>query len=240
MNPAEILQTVGSCMHGITISHGLYLSLFLGGIVGGFTHCVAMCGPFVLSQTGQVRKLNKSLLMPYHLGRITTYTIMAILFSSVLNLAFLFLPIRAFIIAPILMIAGVIFLVVAFPGLAKLFPWAGNIRIAAPYQFVTRQFERLSSRDGFISRYLMGLVLGLMPCGLIVSAVMAAATADHPLKAGLAMMVFGAGTMPALMMLGLSGQALTKKYPAAMKRVTQGMMVWSGLWLFAIAGFVLI
>ena len=86
----------------------------------------------------------------------------------------------------------------------------------------------------------MGVLLGFMPCGMIVSALMAASTAPHPLQAGLAMSLFGLGTMPALIGIALGGGLLKNKYPNGMRKITQGMMVFSALWLFAIAGFILI
>ena len=221
------------------MSHGLYLSLFMAGLVGGFTHCVTMCGPFVLSQTKNLEKPRQAALVSYHLGRITTYTIIAVLLASVLNLAFLFLPIRSFIVAPILFVAGLVFLVTAFPSLGKLFPWAVSVRLALPYKWLTSLYEILSQHNTFAGKYMLGVLLGFMPCGLIVSALIAAATASSVWGAAMAMVAFGVGTMPALISVALSGQFLEHKYPVVMKHVTQGMMVWSGLWLFALAGFIL-
>lgn len=227
-------------MHTITGAHGLYGSLLIAGIVGGFTHCVAMCGPFVLSQAGHMTKLSAKALLPYHAGRITTYTVLAILLSSVLNTAFLFLPIRSFVVAPVLMVAGIIFIVTAFPSLTQIFPWTSRINTGVPYQLISKGFESLSRRNIPAKGYLMGVLLGFMPCGLIVSALMAAATAETVTGSALAMIMFGAGTMPALMTVAYGGGFLQDRYPNGMRRVTQVMMLWSGLWLFAIAGFLLI
>jgi sulfite exporter TauE/SafE len=65
----------------------LVFSLFSLGFFGGFSHCSFMCGPFVLAQTqnrlekiplenfSNFSRLNNSALLPYHLGRITTYSL---------------------------------------------------------------------------------------------------------------------------------------------------------------------
>ena len=38
----------------VAIGHGpLLLSMFLAGLIGSASHCAAMCGPFVLAQTGE-------------------------------------------------------------------------------------------------------------------------------------------------------------------------------------------
>ncbi len=240
MYPTEILAIIGGCLHEISLTQGLMLGLFTAGLVGGATHCAAMCGPFVMAQSGDLRKMRDAALLPYHLGRITTYIGMAIALSSILNLAFLFLPIRSFIIAPILATAGMIFLISAFPALGRIAPWLGNIRISLPYRLIERGFQSLNREASAPKRYAMGVLLGFMPCGLIVSALMAAATAPSAWQAGLAMGAFGLGTIPALIGAAMGGNALKARYPIAMKTVTQGMMVWSGLWLFIMAGMILV
>lgn len=236
MDSQIILQSIGSCLHDISLSDGLVYSLFMAGLVSGATHCVTMCGPFVLSMSGKVEKVRGAVLLPYHLGRLTTYIILAMLLASVLNLAFLYLPIRAYIIAPILITAGLIFLVNAFPKLKVYFSWLDALNIGLPYQWVSRLFNILSQKKTILSQYFTGVLLGFMPCGLIVSALMAAATAPSALSAAFAMAAFGLGTMPALILTALFGQSLQLKFPVAMQRVTQGFMVWSALWLFFMAG----
>ncbi len=240
MMPIEFLSSLSGCLHGITVSHGLPLSMFFAGLVGGLGHCSFMCGPFVLSQTDSLTRMRDSLLIPYHAGRITTYALMAAFLSGVLNIAFLFLPIRGFVIAPMLILAGIIFLISAFPVAARIFPWAARIKVGVPYRILSGAVTKISGRKSALKQYSLGLLLGFMPCGLVLSALLAASTAPSSFQAGLAMAAFGAGTMPALIATALGGRALQAKYPRAMKRVTQGMMVWSGLWLFALAGMVLI
>lgn len=85
----------------------------------------------------------------------------------------------------------------------------------------------------------MGVLLGFMPCGLIVSALMAAATAPSAIEAGVAMAAFAAGTMPALIAVAFGGRALRTRFPRAMHHVTRGFMAVSALWLFLIAGLFL-
>ncbi|WP_081786513.1 urease accessory protein UreH domain-containing protein [Kordiimonas gwangyangensis] len=40
---------------------GLLLTLFLGGLMGSATHCVGMCGPFVVAQTASLRRHRRCL-----------------------------------------------------------------------------------------------------------------------------------------------------------------------------------
>ncbi len=227
---------IGQCIHNIALSHGLAISLFLAGLVGGFTHCAGMCAPFVLAQTGDLKKLGNALLIPYHLGRMTTYVALAMLVSSVINLAFIFSDLKALIAAPMLVLAGVIFLVSAFPQLSIIFPWVVLIRIAAPYKFVAQLSAKLMHNPSIFKRYGLGVLLGFMPCGLVVSALLASATAPNAVQAALAMGAFTLGTVPALILVALGGHALKTKYPKASIRVKQSAMIISSLWLFALAG----
>lgn len=230
-----------SCLYAITPEQGLFPSLFLAGLVGGFTHCVTMCGPFVLAQTEhkrdfQYKKLKDYALFPYHLGRMTTYVMMAILFNTLLNIAFLNMPMKSFIAAPILFLAGIIFLVAAFPRLATLVPWAAKIRLPIPQRFFESSIRPLLSAPTAPRQYLLGLALGLMPCGLVLAALMAASMASTPVYAGLAMASFALGTIPALLLLASGGHALRQKFPKTFSNIQGGMMLISGIWLCILAG----
>ncbi len=229
------------CVHDIAVSHGLFISLFLAGLVGGFTHCAGMCSPFVLAQVRNVkevelRRVPGLALLPYHLGRMTTYVLLGVLMNSVVNMAFIFSDLKALIAAPMLVLAGVIFLVSAFPRLSMLFPWAVNIQVSAPYKIISGFSSKLINNSGVLSRYGLGVLLGFMPCGLVVSALLASATAPSALHAAVGMAAFTVGTVPALMLVAFGGYALKQKYPKVSTRATQGAMVISSLWLFALAG----
>jgi len=225
------------CFHDFTLRHGLALSLFLAGLVGSATHCAPMCGPFVLAQTGDVKKLSGALLLPYHLGRMTTYVALAVLFNTVLNLAFLFLPVKNFVVVPLLVLAGIVFLVNAFPVLGHIFPWAFRLRSSFSLGFMPRIVRKLTRAQSLLGRYALGVALGFVPCGLVLSAVMAASSAPTPLMAGLAMASFAVGTIPALLLVALGGRFVLLKYPEAMGRMRQGALALSGAWLFVLASF---
>lgn len=229
----------GECLHSFAVSYGLPASLFLAGLAGGFTHCIAMCGPFVLAQAqggSRGSSLLKSLVLPYHLGRLTTYVFLAGLFGGVLNLALLFQPSRAYIAVPLLLSAAAVFIVTAFPGMGALFPWAGRLRLPVPGRVLSRLYRPLLPDRRPVSRYLLGVLLGFMPCGLVVSALMAAASAPSVWQSALAMAAFGLGTMPALFLVGAGSGFLSRIVLPGGYSVRQGFMVLSAFWLFVLAG----
>ncbi|MCK6418641.1 MAG: sulfite exporter TauE/SafE family protein [Alphaproteobacteria bacterium] len=237
---AQCLDTLGM----INSPTGFIFGLFVAGLVSGFTHCAGMCGPFVLAQVNTqgdlgLSRLSGGVLLPYHLGRMTTYVGLSTIFHSVLNLAFVFTPYKALIAVPLLLTAATVFIVSAFPSLSRLFPWAARIAAGLPVNVVMKAFQRFNTRTGFAARYGMGIILGMMPCGMVVAAIMATALAPTGLHAALAMAAFAVGTMPALMMIGLGGQTLRWRYPIAFARLQRGMMVFSSLWLLAAAGWLI-
>lgn len=225
----EFTNFIGQCSALIRPEYGLVGGLFLMGLIGGFSHCVAMCGPFVMSQQNDFKKLSDAALIPYHLGRITTYIILTLILFSMVNLIAFFSPMRVFIIAPLLAFAGLLFIVNSLPKLQIIFPWVTTITLPIPKPWISKLFSKTSNR------FLTGLVLGLMPCGLLIAAMMAAVTAPTYFTAGLAMSAFGVGTMPALIITAMGGKKLKEKFPKHVPAIRTGFMVWSGLWLCVVA-----
>jgi sulfite exporter TauE/SafE len=134
------------------------------------------------------------------------------------------------------MIAAIIFLVTAFPSLSAAFPWAARIRLPGIFSVIAHKGYDLFHAQGTWSRYLLGLTLGFLPCGLVIAALMAASTASNVLEAATAMSAFTIGTMPSLIAIGLCGHRFKQKFPALSHRFSCIAMLASSLWLFALAG----
>src|SRR6185312_14724447 len=76
---------IASLCGAIPWSGGLLAGLFLAGLAGSTVHCVPMCGGFVLGQVAdrmarvpaarlcEWQRVGRGALLPYHLGRLTTY-----------------------------------------------------------------------------------------------------------------------------------------------------------------------
>lgn len=85
-----------------------------------------------------------------------------------------------------------------------------------------------------------GLVLGFLPCGLVYAALAAALAAGRPLAGALAMVAFGLGTIPALGVVGISGQALLRRRPALARKLAPALLGLAALPLIAGAAALLI
>lgn len=212
------------CLQLISAGGGVFPGLFLAGLAGGFTHCVAMCGPFVMVQTpvqqeagrSRLQRLRSAALLPYHLGRITTYTLLAVVFGAFLQSFLEASALRGMVSALILFSAAVMFMANAVPAIGQIFPYLTKLRLPVPVRWLSAMTRPLAASDRASSRYLLGLMLGFMPCGLVMAAMMAAISLPLPLQTAAAMMAFGIGTMPALILTSLGGQGVQLRFPKAM------------------------
>jgi sulfite exporter TauE/SafE len=199
---------------------GMALALLVAGLVGSVAHCAPMCGPFVLAQVSsnlsrisaarlcERQRFTGGMLLPYHLGRMATYAGLGAIAAST-GAAVGAWPRMQWIPPALLLLGAALFLVQAlyriFPAtrlLAKLLPrmvapWVGSVaRLAG-------RIDRSRPQGGF----LLGVVLGFLPCGFFYAALAVAASSAHAASGALAMAAFALGTMPSLIVLGIAGQA---------------------------------
>jgi hypothetical protein len=191
----------------------LLLAMLVAGLAGSALHCVPMCGPFVVGQVTdrlaavpaaklcEMTRIRGALLVPYHAGRLLTYAGLGAAASLAGAAALRLGPAPSVLLA----VAGS---VCAMNGVRRFLPRGGRrpaSRAASPIgQALVRVGARLD-RSRSAGSFLLGVLLGFLPCGLIYAALIAAAaTGSVPLGAA-AMAVFGLGTVPALVMVGLAG-----------------------------------
>lgn len=187
---------------GNTAGYALAVST---GLLGGFGHCLGMCGPLIgttvldASRRSFWQKTLAQIL--YHIGRITTYSWLGALFGwagSFVNVAGGMVGIQN----GIGVIAGALMVLrgLEVMGILKLHLLAA---IEARIGFVLRGVRVVQLVDSVWRYYLLGLLLGLLPCGLSYSAFLGAAGMGGPVSGFLFVFLFGLGTIPALILLGL-------------------------------------
>ena len=218
--------------------------------MGSVTHCVGMCGPFVLSQTARLlddtplpqlsnlTRLCGAALLPYHLGRMTTYALLGVVSASLsaqLRTQDWFTSFSAV----MLCLAGVFFLLSAFPSLQfvslplrSFFP-SLSVKVS---DGLLKPIQSLFAHPRGIHGYFLGLALGLLPCGLVYAALFSVAARGEPLTAALGMVMFALGTMPALVVVGAGGQFAFQKFRKALRFAFPVLMIMNSLMLFAMAG----
>jgi len=199
---------------------GLIGTLFIAGLAGSISHCTAMCGPFVLTQVasrmpteagdvGEFRRLAKGALIPYQLGRLTTYTGLGAIAGAVLaqiggGESGLF----KYVAAGLLLVAGLVFLAQAWRRALPAFS-TGVTGLAMP-KWLNTLSTGLLANPRRLRGYALGVLLGFLPCGLLYGALAAAAAAGSA-GGAMAMAAFAVGTMPALVGVGYLGDFFRRR-----------------------------
>jgi uncharacterized protein len=176
----------------------LFWSAFLLGLLGSL-HCAGMCGPLALAlpATGNTRASYTLGRVVYNLGRITTYGLLGAVFGLV----------------------GMTFVLAGFQRWASIAAGAAILigllastryHVATPVSkgvgWIRSGLGILLRRRTLSSMGLLGALNGLLPCGLVYAAC-AAAIGTGGLLAGVEyMLLFGLGTVPMMLSIGLIGK----------------------------------
>ncbi len=183
-------------------------ALALAGLVGSFGHCMGMCGPLATMLGVTARRDGTRLPAPahllYHASRIAVYGLLGLAagaagsFISLGGSLSTVAGALSILLGAVVVVLGVSFL--ARAGWAGRALWSGDV--------LTRAMSRAVQRGGTLGIATLGALNGLLPCGLVYSALLAAAAGGSAVRGGVAMIVFGAATMPVLVALGLGASRL--------------------------------
>lgn len=208
----------------------LLLSALILGVLGG-GHCLGMCGGLMgaltLAIPAEQRKRRLQLLLAYNLGRICSYALAGLL----LGLAGWALASSPAALA-LRVVAGLLMIVM---GLYLAGWWSGLTRIEALGRGLWRFIQPLTRRFMPVTSLPRALVLGglwgWLPCGLVYSTLLWAASQGNALHSAALMFTFGLGTLPVLVATGLAAERLTALLRRRGVRMAGGMLViLFGLW----------
>jgi len=206
------------------------------GFLGGFGHCIGMCGPLVgtLAMASGPQGPRRSLLgqLAYHAGRLTTYALLGALLGltgSFVNVAGRLAGLSQ----AVAVVAGVLMIVL---GLGAAGLSAGLKRLEARASAKVIGFVREVVGGGPGRLYPAGLALGFLPCGLSWTVFLGAAGTGSLAEGFLVALAFGLGTVPALLVAGAAGAWLGVRARGVLYRLggvlvaAMGVLfVWRGL-----------
>jgi sulfite exporter TauE/SafE len=234
-DPQTLLwQALAHCGAVLRTDGGVIGALALAGLLGSVSHCVGMCGPFVLAQVGarlervpavgmrEWHRLAGAAAAPYHLGRATTYALLGAVSGGVAG-GLATLPGLRHLAASLLALAAAMFLVGALRQ-AGLWPGQGQTGGAAP-GWIGRALGPLFAAPVGWRGYGLGIGLGFLPCGLLYGALAAAASTGSALAGALGMAGFALGTVPALVATGVLGHLAARRFKALAGVVAPGLMI---------------
>jgi hypothetical protein len=131
------------------------------------------------------------------LGRIATYCLLGTIFG-IIGITFALAGFQKWV-----SIGGGVAILL---GLAFSSRYALKTPIAAWVSWIRRKFATFLQRRTHISMFFMGLLNGFLPCGLVYVAAVGAAATGSFIKSVEWMMVFGVGTVPTMLSIGLFGK----------------------------------
>jgi sulfite exporter TauE/SafE len=178
------------------------------GFLGSF-HCVGMCGPIALALPVDHSHPAKRILgtLSYNLGRILTYGAMGALFG-LLGKGFVMAGYQQWLSIGL----GVAILVDVL--------WPKSFSTSTPllqplYKVVAiikQTLGGLFRKKSMESLLFIGLLNGLLPCGLVYMGVAGAIATGSPMQGALFMMAFGLGTAPAMLGVTLLSGSITLQW----------------------------
>lgn len=194
----------------MTASLPLFAAAFVTGLLGS-AHCFGMCagisGLFAVNASVASLRAQLSMAIAYNVGRVLSYAFLGVLVAAVGHSVVNAIPTIA---APVRLASGLLIVIV---GLQVAFGW----QFLAPLE---KAGARIWNRIAPAAKNLLpvtsmpkslglGLLWGWLPCGLVYSVLLLAATTADPVQGGLVMVSFGLGTMPAMIATGISTSRLS-------------------------------
>ncbi len=180
--------------------------LLLG--VAGSMHCVGMCGPLVsaLPVRGSSRLSRLFDRVAYHGARTGMYATM----GAVIGLGAGVFDIAGY--GQLLsIVAGALMVILALAQILwhkQILPQAAVHRITEPLRRIALRTAGQKHRGGMV---LLGSVNGLLPCGLVTSALVGSAAGGDSVSGALFMCAFGIGTSPALLAISFGAAELRRR-----------------------------
>lgn len=204
----------------------MFLTAFMLGLAGSL-HCVGMCSPLVMAVTN-LRGPHFVNRLVYNMGRIFSYGLLGLIAATFGSLFQFngFQQVLSVMLGVFLILAGII-------GLTYLkIPFLTNFVLGITGK-IKKTFSKFLSKKSISSLALMGMLNGVLPCGLTSIAVAYCVSLATPQEGFLFMLIFGAATLP--VMLGLTSifQIYIKKLNFGFHRITTVTMILLGVLLIS-------
>ncbi len=199
--------------------------MFTTALVMGFAgslHCIGMCSPLAMAVSNLNFRATRNRLT-YNSGRILTYGILgaivgtigwALPFGNFQNL--------------LSIVLGICLLLVGILGVSNIHvPWLTGVLQQATSK-LKLLFGKFLQRKSLVSVFVLGSLNGVLPCGLTFLALTFCLTLNSPVDSFNYMLLFGLGTLPAMLGLTTLMMNLVKRFNISLKKLTTTMLILSG------------
>ncbi len=185
------------------------------GFLGGF-HCVGMCGPIAMALPVHNKSASQKVftILIYNFGRIVTYSAFGLLFGAI-GQSFVLFGLQQ---ALSIVLGSLILLFVIISYFGKV----SNPVLSKAYFFINAVKSKLSnlfSKRNYSAFFSIGLLNGLLPCGLVYMALAGALATGSITNGALFMVFFGLGTLPFMFAVTYYSNLISLKARNHMRKV---------------------
>ncbi|MCB0803094.1 MAG: sulfite exporter TauE/SafE family protein [Flavobacteriales bacterium] len=202
-----------------------YWTAFTIGLLGSM-HCVGMCGPIAFAlplNRASVWSIYFGSLL-YNLGRLTTYFFLGLGFGLLgFGVALAGFQQSLSILVGIGMILSILIPFFLKRNLSLFSKW--NLYVGAVKGSLGKRFGNKSP----INLLSIGLLNGLLPCGLVYMGLAGATAMANPLNGGLFMFLFGLGTLPLMLAVSIMGSSLKLSFKNKIKKASPVFIIIIGV-----------
>ena len=204
------------------MSHEILAAFFIGFF--GSLHCIGMCGPIAIAlpvpkssppdgRAGNISFITGRLL--YNLGRVVTYSFLGALFGLLGDRIALTGTQQIVSIA----LGVIIIIAVLLPQKYKNYFAQHTIpqRLTQPLK---ANIGVLFNKGTFSAMFLIGILNGFLPCGLVYVALAGAITSGDAISGAAVMMLFGFGTVPAMFAATVFGKFINIGLRTKLRKAT--------------------
>jgi len=208
--------------------------IFSGLILGlmGSLHCAGMCGPIAIALPlrgdNNFQKVFGGIL--YNLGRTVTYAVIGAVFG-LLGQGLEMVGFQQWV---AIVMGSLMILSVLFPAMFKNQYSLSN----SSFSLITKLKEalkKLFTKRSYKALFLIGILNGYLPCGLVYIAVAGAIGTSNVLYGTLFMILFGLGTLPMLLFISLLGNLASVKFRNRINKFIPVVVVFVGI-MFILSG----
>lgn len=193
----------------------LFISAFILGMIANL-HCVGMCGPIALAIP-----LNRSSkieiivgILQYNFGRILTYSTLGFI------IGFIGLGINLIgILQWISIISGVGIILYAW----RKYLFQGKsfqvFNTNFLHRFTSKNMGKILKNRSPLKLFLFGMLNGLLPCGMVYTALITSVIAGTPILSAFTLFFFGLGTLPGMILITFYANKITTRFRGKINKV---------------------
>lgn len=202
------------------------------------SHCIGMCGGFVVACTVKLSQKDRTtrliLSLGYHLSRVLAYVILGLLFG-LFGSAVIFSGVSK---GLLIFFAGVVLIILAF-GIFKRGKLLSCIENQKLSLLIIPLLGKFRQKNSTISFLILGFLNGLLPCGVVYYFLAMSLGSGSLVNGAIIMAIFGLSTIPVMMGSGWILSILSNKFKNYINLASFLIMLGYGIYLLYLGFMVL-